>query len=91
MTKDDQSEISINRTMYDFSVDHISIKKEDNFNIHQYLMVNNKIKPFLCLLKKSFHTKCVTLSNQKCTTQPTVFNLQSNEYTQRITLLSICN
>ena len=33
-TKDEQSEISLNGTVYDFSVDHISIKKEDIFNIH---------------------------------------------------------
>ena len=30
----------------------------------------------------SNHTKCVSLSNQKCTTQPTVINLHPNEYTQ---------
>ena len=28
------------------------------------------------------HGKCVSLSNQKCTTQPTLINLRSNEYTQ---------
>ena len=31
-------------TVYDFSVDHSSVKKEDINNIHQYLMVKNKIK-----------------------------------------------
>ena len=30
------SEISLNGTVYDFSVDHSSIKKEDIVNIHQY-------------------------------------------------------
>ena len=30
----------------------------------------------------SSHTKCVPLSNQKCTTQPTIINLHLNEYTQ---------
>ena len=33
-TKDEQSEISVNGNVYDFSVDHSSIKKEDIFNIH---------------------------------------------------------
>ena len=43
-TKDGQSEISLNGTLYDFSVDHSSIRKEDILNIHQYLMVKNNIK-----------------------------------------------
>ena len=34
------------------------------------------------LVKASNHTKCASLSNQKCTTQPTIINLHSNEYTQ---------
>ena len=41
-TKYEQSEISLNSTAYDFSVDHSSIK-EDIINIHQYLMVKNNI------------------------------------------------
>ena len=46
-TKGEQSEISLNGTVYDFSVDHSSIKKEDILNIHQYLMIkNNKIFVF---------------------------------------------
>ena len=28
------------------------------------------------------HTKCVSLSNQKCTIQQTIINLNPNEYTQ---------
>ena len=28
------------------------------------------------------HTKCVSLSNQKCMTQPNLINLHSNEYSQ---------
>ena len=39
--KDEQSEISLNCTVYDFSVDHSSIKKEDIFKIHQYLTIKN--------------------------------------------------
>ena len=30
----------------------------------------------------SNHANCVSLSNQKCTTQPTLINLHPNEYTQ---------
>ena len=33
-TKDEPCVISLNNTLYDFSVDHTSIKKEDIFNIH---------------------------------------------------------
>ena len=29
--------------MYDFSVDHNSVKKEDILNIHKYLMIKNVI------------------------------------------------
>ena len=43
-TKDEHSEISLNGTVCDFSVDHVSIKKEDMFNIHHYLMIKNNIK-----------------------------------------------
>ena len=43
-TKDEQNEISWNDTVYDFSGDHSSIKKEDILNIHQYLLIKNDIK-----------------------------------------------
>ena len=43
-TKDKQSEISLNVTVYDFSVDQSSIKKEHILNIHQYLMTKHNIK-----------------------------------------------
>ena len=43
-------------------------------------------KIFLVLLSNkvsgSNHTKCVSLSNQKCMTQPTFINLHPNEYSQ---------
>ena len=47
-TKDEQSKISLNGPVYDFSVDYSSIKKEGILNIHQYLMIKN-------------NTKCLTL------------------------------
>ena len=34
--QDEHSEISLNGTVYDFSIDYSSIKKEDILNIHQY-------------------------------------------------------
>ena len=34
------------------------------------------------IVTASSHTKCVSLSNQKCTTQPTIINLHLTEYTQ---------
>ena len=39
-TKFEQSEFSSNGFVYDFSVDHSSIIKEDILNIHQYLVIN---------------------------------------------------
>ena len=65
--------ISYDDTVYDFSVDHSSIKKEDILHIHEYLMVK-KYKIIFGLIKKMFigllinivnasdHTKCVSLS-----------------------------
>ena len=38
-TKDEMSEISLNGTVYYFSVDYSRIEKEDILNIHEYLMV----------------------------------------------------
>ena len=34
------------------------------------------------LVSASNHTKCVSLSNQKCETQSTLINLHPNEYSQ---------
>ena len=34
------------------------------------------------IVNASNHTKRVSLSNQQCSTQPTLINLQPNEYTQ---------
>ena len=41
---EEQSEISFNGTVYDISIGHSSIKKEDILNIHQYLMAKNNLK-----------------------------------------------
>ena len=36
------------------------------------------------LVNGSNHTKCVSLSNQKCMIQPTLINLHPNEYSQEL-------
>ena len=36
------------------------------------------------IVSESNHTKCVSLSNQKCMTQPTLINLHPNEYSQEL-------
>ena len=70
--------------MYNVSVDYNSIDNSDILNIHKYFMVKNDIKKCLGKLKNFFvilltsivsasnHTKCISLSNQKCMTQPTL-------------------
>ena len=52
-TKDRQSKISLNGTVYNLSDDHSSIEDEDILNIHQYLMVKYNIK-CLDLLKNVY-------------------------------------
>ena len=34
------------------------------------------------IVNASNHTKCVSIGNQKCMTQPTIANLHPNEYSQ---------
>ena len=36
------------------------------------------------IAKASYHTKCISLSNQKCKIQPTVINFHPNEYSQEL-------
>ena len=43
-TNDEQSEISLNGTVYDFWLDHSSIEEEGIVSIYEYLMVKNNIK-----------------------------------------------
>ena len=82
-TKDEQNEIFLNSTVYDFPANHSSIKKDDIFNIHQYLMVFKKEFTGLLtsIVNSSNHTKFVSLGNQKCTIKSTLINFCSNEYT----------
>ena len=36
------------------------------------------------LVKASYHTKCMSLSNHECLTQPTLINLLPNEYSEEL-------
>ena len=38
----------------------------------------------ISIVSASNHTKCVSLSNQKCMTQPTLINFYPNEYSQKL-------
>ena len=38
----------------------------------------------ISIVSASNHTRCVSLSNQKCMTQPTLINLHPNEYSQEL-------
>ena len=40
------------------------------------------IELWTSIVNASNHTKCVSLSNQQCMTQSTLFNLYPNKYTQ---------
>ena len=39
---------------------------------------------FASIVNASNHTKCVSLSNQKCKIQPTLINLHPNENSQEL-------
>ena len=84
-------EISLEENVYNSSVDCDAIDKSDIFNIQKYLMVKNGIKClayqksiyFIIIVSASNH-KCFSLNNQKCITQPTLINLNLNEYSQEL-------
>ena len=70
--------------MKSFSVDFNPNDTNDILDVHRYLMkrtVKNKMfkKMFIVLLSNivngSDHTKCVSLSNQRCMIQQTLINL----------------
>ena len=78
-----------------FSVDFNPIDANDILDIHKYLMKGTWYKIMFDLIKKIFirllsivsapnHTKCISLSNQKCMIQSTLINFHSNEYGQEI-------
>ena len=77
-----------------FSVDYNPIDNNNILDIHKYLMKITWYKIMFRLTKKifigllssivnaSYHTKYVSLSNQKCKIQATLINLHPNEYCQ---------
>ena len=79
-----------------FSVDFNPIDTNNISDIHRYLMKGKLYKIMFELIKKIFfgllsgtvsasnHTKCVSLSNQKCMIQPTLINLHPNENIQEL-------
>ena len=42
------------------------------------------IRLLTALVNGSNHTKCMSLSNQKCMTQPTLINIHPKEYSQEL-------
>ena len=63
------------------------------FSIHKYLIKKHDFKQCLKLFEETIglltsivnasnNTKCFSLSNQKCMTQPALINLYLNEYSQ---------
>ena len=77
-----------------FSVDFNPIDTNNILDIHKYFMKRIWYRIRLGLIKKILiglltdlvnecnYTKCMSLSNQKCMTQPTLINLYFNEYSQ---------
>ena len=55
------------------------------FGIKKFLLVllTTLIKTFI-ISSASNHTKCESLSNQRCQTETNLINLQSNEYSQEL-------
>ena len=83
----------LNGCVYDFSVDYRSFDTRNIIDIHKYLIKKHD-KIMLGLIKKIFtglltglvngsnHTKCESVSNQKCIIEPTLINLHPDEYSQ---------
>ena len=82
-----------------FFVDFNSVDTNDNLDIHKYLIKRTSCKIMFGLIKKIFiglstdlviksnHTSCVSLSNQKYMIQPTLINLNPNEYSQEFHII----
>ena len=73
-----------------FSVDFNPIDANDMLDIHKYLMERTRYEAIFGLIKKisiglltglvngSNHTKCISLTNQRCQSQSTLINLHPN-------------
>ena len=91
----DMKKTGLKVTVQCFSVNYNPINTSDILDIHRFLMkktiyksVWNYKKMFIIFLTSivnaSNHAKHVSLSNQKCDTQPTLINLYPNEYSQEL-------
>ena len=90
----DSKEVYLKENVYDFSVDYNSFNKCKflTFTNVWWLKIIYKtfgfIKMFILLLTNLVnaysHTKCVSLSNQKCEIQPTFITLHPNQYSQKL-------
>ena len=86
------SKLSLNSTVYGYSVDQSEIEKEDILNIHDYLMKINNAKRLLRFIKQAFiallsfsgllATKCISLNNKPSLIRPTLIDLNSDEHNQ---------
>ena len=75
--------------MYHFYLDCRTFHISNIIDIHNYVMKKHDTKIIFVLIKKMFiglltslvsafsHTKCVSLNNQKCMTQPTFIQMNS--------------
>ena len=93
-TIDNMEKTGLKEVVHFFSVDFNPIVTNNILDIHKHLMKRTWYKIMFGLIKKIFiglltgignrsnHTKCISWSNQKCMTQPTLINLYSNEYSQ---------
>ena len=93
-TINDLKKTGLKRILNFFSIDFSPIYTNNILDIHKYLMKGTWCKIIFRLIKKIFfglltdiviasnHTKSVSLSNQKCMTQPTLISLHPNENSQ---------
>ena len=68
--------------MYDFLVDHSSIKKEDILNIQQYVMIKMVFRFIVSsssLARVAELTKCLFLNVEPCMVRPTIIDMNPVE------------
>ena len=66
--------ISLEGSVYDFSVDCYAVNKSNILNIYKYLMDKNNIKSVYCIIEfcGSLAAKYVSLINEPCMARPTL-------------------
>ena len=74
----------LNRHVYNFSIDYRAFDTSNIIDTHKYLMKKLALikiifmRLLISIVNASNHTKCVSLSNQKCEIQPTFISLDPN-------------